>query len=245
MTLNRKSYLLLVVCFFFCSVPAMFGQQASFAESVTGESQAGVNCENYSATKLKIYCTGSWASGTNEGYERALAQNGFGTMKAYSYSSLTLAGGGDGSDSAPVSEVVIDYLSIFGLNGEPTAFLKLEFECLECVKEVYPYAFYDAYAGAYGPCEIYSGTSPICTLRVPISYNTEEQPYPVSLQRQLQVNAITNVVNAPPGVTVTTTVCIGYIDCNSGATVKASVVNAKGIVFKGVTVVGASGHFYN
>jgi hypothetical protein len=223
----------------------MQGQQSSFSESVVGDGEKGANCENYSTTKLTISCTGSWASGTNEGYETGIAQNGFGEMKAYSYSSLTLADGGNGSDSAPVSEVVLDYLSILGLKGEPTAFLKLEFECQECVKEVYPYSFYDAYAGAYGPCEIYSGTSPICTLTVPISYNTEKQPYPVSLQRQLQVNAITNVVGAPPGVTITTTVCVGYIDCNTGAIVKASVVNAKGYVIKGVTVVGASGYIYN
>ncbi len=135
-------------------------------------------------------------------------------MKAYSFSSLTLGGGGNGSDSAPVDEIVEDNLSIVGLNGEPTAFLKLEFECVECAIAVYPEAFCYAYAligyTEYGPCEIYGpAISPLCTLMGSIVYNTDtEQPYPFFIERQLQVNAITNVTGAPAGVTVTTTVCV-------------------------------------
>jgi hypothetical protein len=243
------SRLLFVVCFCLCSVAAMHGQQASFVEQVIGESDTGggANCEKYSTTKLAISCTGNWSAPSAEGYEIAKAQNGFGSMKGYSYSSVTIAvNHGDGEDSAPVNEIVEDYLSILGLKGEPTAFLKLEFECVVCANVIYPAAYYTAYAGVYGPCQIYGPSdNPRCTLKVPIAYNGNGQPSPVSLQRQLQINAVTNVVNAPAGVTVTTTVCVGYNDCSSGATVKASVVNAKGKVFKGVTVVGASGHIYN
>jgi hypothetical protein len=85
-------------------------------------------------------------------------------------------------------------------------------------------------------------------LTVPIGYNENGQPTPVYIQRQLDVNATTRVVNGPAGTAVTTTVCIGYLAGGCGliaATVRASVVNAKGKVFKGVTVVGASGHIYN
>jgi len=242
------SRLLLVVCFCFCAAAAMHGQ-ASFVEQVMGESSTGggVNCKNYSTTKLAISCTGSWEAASAEGYEIAKAKNGFGTMRGYGFSSVTIAEqGGDGEDVAYVDEIVEDDLSILGLKGEPTAFLKLDFECVVCAIVIYPAAYYDAYAGVYGPCQIYGPSgNPFCTLKVPIAYNGNGQPHPVSLQRQLQVTAITNVVNGPAGATVTTTVCVGYNDCSSGATVKASVVNAKGKVFKGVTVVGASGHIYN
>ncbi|MGA7686128.1 MAG: hypothetical protein WCC32_03215 [Terriglobales bacterium] len=148
-----------------------------------------------------------------------------------------------------MNDIVLDHLSIVGLNGEPTAFLKFIFECLNCIQYDYPFAYYTAYAGAYGPCQIYGiGASPLCTLTVPIAYNGNGQPTPVYLQRELQINAITNVVGGPPGVTITTSVCVGYAagGCGTiGATVKASVINAKGKVIKGVTVVGDSGHFYN
>jgi hypothetical protein len=75
-----------------------------------------------------------------------------------------------------------------------------------------------------------------------------EQPYTVHVWRSLVVDALTNLVNGPPNITVTTTVCVGYAPggCTSeGATVKAKVVDANGKVIKGVTVVGASGHIYN
>lgn len=247
-TSSRKLHSLLVVCLFFCSVGVIYGQ-ASFTEEVIGESTAGANCEQYSTTKLAISCTGSWATASAEGYEIATAKNGFGPMRAYSFSSVTLGDGEPAADSAPVNDIVLDHLSIVGLNGEPTAFLKFIFECLNCIQYDYPFAYYTAYAGAYGPCQIYGiGASPLCTLTVPIAYNGNGQPTPVYLQRELQINAITNVVGGPPGVTITTSVCVGYAagGCGTiGATVKASVINAKGKVIKGVTVVGDSGHFYN
>jgi hypothetical protein len=248
MTLPRKLHLLFVVCFFFCSVAVMYGQGSSFGEGVTGESEAGTNCQKNSTKKLAISCSGSWGVVDAEGSEIATAKNGFGHMRAYSYSEVTiLVDHTDAYDSAPVSEVVQDYLSILGLNGEPTAFLKLEFVCVQCIKYNYPAAYYVAYLGTTGFCQIYGvGNSPRCTLNVPIVYNGNGQPNPVYLQRQLGVNAMTNVINGPAGATVETTVCIGDGGCGSiGATVTASVVNAKGKVFKRVTIVGASGHIYN
>jgi hypothetical protein len=242
---------LLVFCFFICSVAEMRGQ-SSFVEQVIGQSNTagGANCENYSTSKLAISCTGSWGVDSAQGYEVAVAKNNFGTMRGYGQSSVTIVEqDADGEDIAQVDEIVEDNLTILGLNGEPTASLKFEFECLQCVLYEYPGAYYDAYAGNYGPCQIYGpANSPRCTLTVPIVYNGNGQPDPVPLERQLQVNAETNVTNGAAGATVTTTVCVGYPagGCNgNGATVKASVVNADGKVIKGVTVVGSSGHIYN
>jgi len=240
----KRRTVLLFVCFCLFSAAAMHAQQASFVEEVTGASDAGINCQDISSKNFKIYCTGSWVSDSAEGYEIAVAKNGFGSMGAYSFSSVT----GSGADFAYINDGIEDYLSIFGLNSEPTAFLKLEFECLSCTTVPYPAAYYDGYAGmGYGPCQIYGGTSPTCTLTVPISYDSAGQPFPVAIQRELQVTAATNV-SGPPNAPVTTAVCVGNVPgycLTLGATLKVSVVTAKGKVFKGVTVVGASGHLYN
>jgi hypothetical protein len=238
---------LFLVCFFLCSVAAMHGQ-SSFGEAVNGDSGSGPGCSNVSTTKKKISVSCSWTDPEAVGSEMGVAKNGFGSMGAYAFSSITAAQDKiSASDAGTASDTIEDYLSIVGLNDEPTAFLKVEFECIQCVDYDYPATSYTAYAGAYGPCQITGiGTNPLCTLSVPISYNVNEQPNPVPIQRQLQVQAITNVVYLPIATTVTTTVCVGYSSCGTiGATAKASVVDGKGKVIKGVTVVGASGHIYN
>jgi hypothetical protein len=240
-----------VVCFFLCPVAAMHGQ-ASFIEQVLGTNSPGPDCNKSSTTKLAISCSTSWVNeGTQtEGSSEAIAKNAYGTMRAYAFSSVTFFENGSAAgDSGNATDIALDHLSILGLDAEPTAFLKFTFECLDCIQYNYPFAYYTAYAASYGPCQIYGiGSSPLCTLTVPIVYDGDGQPSPVYLQRSLQVNAPTSVTNGAAGATVTTTVCVGYSagGCGtSGATVKASVVNAKGKAIKGVTVVGSSGHIYN
>ena len=168
-------------------------------------------------------------------------------MRGWGFSSVTIGSTGQASDTAGVDDIALDNLSILGLNGAPTAFLKFTFECVQCILYDFDCVLHCVRRSLrsffhYGP-EI----SPLCTLTVPISYNGTGQPQPVYLQRQLQINAITNV-SGPPGTTVTSSVCIGYFAGSCGTiqtTVKASVVTAKGKVIKGATVVGSSGHIYN
>jgi hypothetical protein len=252
--MRLRLHCLFAVCFFLFSIAAMHGQSSSFVESVAGDGGNGTSCKKYSTKKLAISCTGSWSTSDADGYEVATAKNGFGPMEALGYSSVTIAqNGANVSDSGNVSEIIEDDLSVIGWNGTPAAFLKLEFECVPCIHNIYPAAYYDAYALLgnieYGPCQIYGPANvSVCALRVPLVYNSNtEQTTPVFIERQLQVSATTNVANGPEGATITTTVCVGAVGgCATGAaTIKASVVNAKGEVIDGVTVVGASGHIYN
>jgi hypothetical protein len=231
--------------------------QAFFSESVQALSPEGTGCSEYNGTKMSISCSASWQNDEAEGYELAVAENGFGEMRAYAYSSITSGVDGfDGRDVGHGSNFIQDHLSILGLTGQPTAFLNLEFECLECAKPGnISVAEYQGEAATNGVplqlCTIPNSPvkDPICTLTVPIVYDgCVTEPCTVYLERDLEINAITNVVNEPAGATVTTSVCVGYAKggCGTaGATVKASVVDANGKVIKGVTVAGSSGHIYN
>jgi hypothetical protein len=242
---------LFMVCFFLFSVAVMEGQQAVFEEQVTGTSEGGTNCQYITEKKLSISCDGHWDDGYAEGYELAVAENGFGDMKAYAYSSLTTiqSGVSEVNDEAFVQDDTQDELSIVGLSGQPIAFVKLTFECLECWAYSSANAVYDAFASTDDACSVPNPAgSPSCTITVQIVYDPNGQPYSFSLRRILQITAPTIVMNAPADETVTTTICIGYFagGCGTiGATVKASVINAKDKVFKGVTVIGSSGHIYN
>jgi hypothetical protein len=206
-----------------------------------------------SQTKLKVSCNQSWEDSEAEGYGIAVAENGFSKMKAYAYSSITILEPGITSISnSGVQEYTQDQLSILGLNGEPTAFLTLTFECLQCaVISNTNYANYLASVsyGISGSCSI-PANGAVCYVQGQITYDPETgQPYTTEVQRNLTVQGSTEVVDGPVGATVTTTVCVGYSagGCLSigAATVKASVVNATGKVIKGVTVIGSSGHIYN
>lgn len=252
MTLPRKLHLLFVVCLFLCSVATMHGQASSFEEEIYTNNFGGeTGCSKASTTKLTISCSSSWQKGGAQGYEKVIAKNGYGTMGFYGYSSIKIfVDHFNGADAAVGSEEVVDYLSLYGLRGQPTAFLKLIFECLECAKiGNAAIAEYGANTSGYYSCLIPTPpqNSPLCTLNVPIVYDQTGQPDPITMERVLAIDANTTVINGPAGAKVTTTVCIGYLagGCPFGATVKASVVNAKGKVIRGVKVVGSSGHIYN
>jgi len=263
MRISRKLHLFSLVCFFLCPVAAMHGQASYFSESVAAAPFAGTAkiCSNFSSTKLAISCSNSWedtdseAEVLAEGYEQAIAKNGFGTMSAYAYSFVTIVEQGtSAADSAQATEAIEDTLSLIGLEGQPTAFLKLDGECLQCAKygnyAVAEYTFEASTSTVYSNICIIPVTvaGPLCANTIPIVYNVNTgQPYTIYLERGLTVSAPTDVVDGAAGATVTTTICVGSAGgCGTaGATVTASVVNAKGEVIKGVTVVGASRHIYN
>jgi hypothetical protein len=245
---------LFVVCLFFCSVAAMHGQASNFEEGVYTDYWGGPGCSNSSTTKLAISCSSSWDSGGATGTAVVNAQNGYGTMRFYGFSSITIYEQNfSGLDEGAGSEAVVDYLSILGLTQQPIAFLNLLFECQQCAEYAnYAVAEYSASVmPGYYSCLIPTPpqNNPLCKLHIPIVYNQNTgQPNAVAMERGLAIDARTTVVNGPAGATVTTTVCIGYLagGCDrSGATVRASVVDAKGKVIPGVTVVGSSGRIYN
>jgi len=246
--MSQRLNFLFVVCFFFCSVGAMQGQAYDHSETVQAEppNGFGTSCSNFSSSKFEILCFESWS----QGYERAEAKNGFGTMSLYGYSSIT--GPFSGFDSGSGSDIIEDTLSIVGLNGEPEAFLKLTIQCVECAKyENYAIAKYYSVVSTPGYehyCfvpTIHGGGSS-CTSRVPLAYNAG-QPDPVYLERVLQIAATTSVVGLPANAIATTGVCVGFVGpcLGSGAIVRGSVVDSHGRVIRGVTVVGASGYIYN
>ena len=237
--------LLFVVCFFLCSVVAMQGQ--TFAESVTGGDPTG-QCNKQTSIKKRISCARSWSNSVATGYEEAIAKNSFGTMRFYSYSEVTCSVDKcTTQDGAGGQDQINDVLSILGLENEPIAFLKVEIVCLECPKYLAPSSYFLQLANNYGyndSCYVEFQTSPRCTLKMPIIYDQNGQPVPAGITRLLSIWGSTSVKNGPAGAKVSTTVDVGYYS-GSGAMVEASVVNAKGKVFKGVTVVGTSGHIYN
>ena len=230
----------------------MQGQAYYHSEQVNAEPPTGFGtpCSNFRSSKFKISCSNNWLGSGAEGYEQAEAKNGFGTMALYGYSQIT--GPFTGFASGYGSEYTEDTLSIFGLNGEPVAFLQLIFDCLECAKYAnYGVAEYYSVAdtpGYQNYCYVPTspGDGPSCTSLVPIAYSAG-QPDTVYLERVLQIAATTSVVGLPANATATTEVCVGIVaHCGGlGATVKGSVVDSHGRVIKGVTVVGASGHIYN
>ncbi len=125
---------LFVVCLFLCLVSAMHGQASYFEDAVWTENLGGVTgCTNSSSTKLAISCTSTWDATNAVGSELVIAHNGYGTMSFYGFSSILIGEDGfEGADTAAGSEAVVDYLSIYGLTNQPTAFLNLEFECRQC-----------------------------------------------------------------------------------------------------------------
>jgi hypothetical protein len=244
------SRLLFVVCFCVCSV-AIVQAQADFTEAIETSDPTG-GCNKSSNTKKSISCSHSGSDSNASYYEEGIAKNSFGIMRGYTYSEVTcVVNLCSASDGSLMSEIIEDELSILGLKNEPTAFLKLDFVCLECWKIAnLAYAWYAVSAKtkgySFGTCFIpNSENSPHCRARAPLVYNVNTgQPYPVYIERQLEIDATTRVVKGPAGATVKTAVAVGYYGL-PGATVTASVVDAKGNLIKGVTVVGSSGHIYN
>jgi hypothetical protein len=169
-------------------------------------------------------------------------------MRFYSYSEVTCAVNGCSTqDGAGGQDEINDLLSILGLENEPTAFLKVEIVCLECPKYIAPTSYFLQLTnrnGYNGSCYVEFQTAPRCKLTMPIAYDENGQPIPTSLLRLLSIWGSASVKNGPTGAKVSTTVDVGY-HSGSGAMVEASVVDAKGRIIKGVTVVGASGHIYN
>jgi hypothetical protein len=120
------------VYFFLCSVAAMHGQ--SFYEVVQA-TEGGVGCVNNSSTKLEISCSYSWSNAEGEGFAESVSENGYGDIRAYAYSTVTiLEDDGSGADSGAVTSNVYDNLSVLGLENNAVAYMKLKVECLECAK---------------------------------------------------------------------------------------------------------------
>jgi hypothetical protein len=242
--------------FFLFTGVAMWGQP-NFFEQVQEEHVGGAGCLKESQTELKVSCTDTWAISSASGYDDGVADNNYGTMKAYASASVTLSeANGSGWDSSSVTEIVEDALSVVGLDGEPIAFLNLEVECVECAKYANSaVASYEFDAGNTGNGTAASCLIPnpanrsLCTWETQLVYNINSgQTFPVNLSRQLSIEAKTEITNGQAGKSETTTTCIGYPagGCGTaGATVKASVIDANGEVIKGAKVVGASGHVYN
>jgi hypothetical protein len=238
------SHLLLVVCFFLCSVAAVQGQ-AYFSEEVSGYHAGSGSCSAGSHTQLDISCRASWTDSVATGWEMAVAKNGFGFMGGSVRAEVTCALNlCSDNDSADAALKINDSLSILGLTNEPTAFLKVYVGCPECPKYQGPtgFAIYSLTAWwdeghGFGQCT--TQASPRCTLKIPIIYDANGQPLPVLIARGLNLHAVTKVFHGVAGAPVTTVVEIHQAD------VGASVVDAHGRIIEGVTVVGASGHIYN
>lgn len=246
--MNGLIYLRLVfaVSFFCFAIGEGFGQ-ANFGETIYGFGNDTYQYDVGSETKKKLTGSGTWLGQYCEGAEQSVAEGGYGTMRAYGYSQITaIAGGANCIAQAHADAYINDVLSISGLIYGETATLALEIECLPCMSQ-----FDVSYSlSVFTTCSISKlSISPLCTVLTPISYNGETgEPVPIAINRNLVVDADTNSMNTPAGVTVTTGVCIGYLagGCTTaGATVKASVVGSNGRVIKGTKVVGASGHIYN
>jgi hypothetical protein len=237
---------LFVVFFFLCSVAVMHGQ-AYFSEDVSGAhtGYGSGGCSNQSSTQFDISCDGSWTDNVATGWETADAKNSFGIMGGSVRAEVTCAIQNCSDEDGATAQLKInDSLSILGLKNEPTAFLKIYIACPECPKyqagsSLVQYTLMGWWDHGEHDKSCSTQASPRCTLKIPIVYDANGQPLPVLIARGLNLETVTDVKSGAQGAPIETLAEIHQAD------VGASVVDAKGYVIKGVTVVGASGHIYN
>jgi hypothetical protein len=248
----KMSKVVFSICFVLYAA-AMYGQAGNyFTESIqTSDSyETTPQCGLTSDTAMKISCRQPWTvADIGGGIMKVATDNGYGTKQMYTYTELTVGEGITASDYAAGQESDEDTLSVVGLIGQPKAFVRIEAECLQCAQYANKPAVYTLNAW-WGPnesdsgmCEADTPQAPHCTLHIPVIYDINtEQPYPIVIAPYL---GVTNqlVVENSNGLSVNYSVVIGF--GNSSATVRADVVNPKGAVIKGVTVIGSSGHTYN
>jgi hypothetical protein len=238
-----------VAYFLLSSVAATQAQLSYFSETVAAWSQYSKGCGVESSKKRDISCSDSWQNSYASGYEEGIAQNSYGVMRAHAYVEVYFYQDGSFSSESYANESVNDTLSfVGGLKNQPTAFLKIDIGCGECVKDYFGIVQYSLTAwwdaGHYsGQCTIQK--APRCTVTVPILYDQNGKPLTVQIARVLFAPAVLRVNNAKAGTKVTLTTDVGYKGNGSGAFVEVRVVNAHNRIIKGVTVVGASGHIYN
>jgi hypothetical protein len=132
-----------------------------------------------------------------------------------------------------------DELSILGLNDGEVAYLSGFFSTNFKQASVVT-TTYEVYLGTsnYTECIVDNNTPPFCRITLPITYSNGS-PVNFSLITQLLISADSRLAaGAPAGADVITSVqAIAYANFK--------VVNSKGQVISGVTVVGSSGHIYN
>jgi hypothetical protein len=219
--------------------------QSSLSTYVQGAGSGVYVCSQTGQAYAK--CTGSQSipdGGVTVVYnDSGSAEAGFGTMTGQSYSEIVVNGEGNTNEpfyndfaSQATSE---DELSILGLNDGEVAYLSGFFSTNFKQASVVT-TTYEVYLGTsnYTECIVDNNTPPFCRITLPITYSNGS-PVNFSLITQLLISADSRLAaGAPAGADVITSVqAIAYANFK--------VVNSKGQVISGVTVVGSSGHIYN
>ena len=169
----------------------------------------------------------------------------YGPIKATMYSSVYNYGFTTDYPATAMAEGYadsFDTIYIYGLADGEVAYLRGFFPALTTPTGSGPWPFsysinIQQAANVYD-CVVNSTNPPNCSLKILVTYSGG-QPVPLELMRQLTSNAIASLAaGVPNGAYV-------FSGLQISAETNFKVVNAKGAIIPGVTVVGASGYIYN
>jgi hypothetical protein len=239
---------------FWCSALLLgtaFGQSNFTSTSVVSNATGNIMCTDQNP--IESACSGSYqmAGGSDLTIDFWGTQGikaSYGPLKAETYSAIDVFGEGElysGEYSlASATAQVFDTLSINGLQGGETAYLSGDFSVLgrPIGGDIFGTGRYSIDLGEtqpYAQCTVDNDKPPHCSLTLLIGYSGG-QPIPFYFVRNLYVEAVASLApGSPAGSYAQTGVEI------LGAYTSFKVVNAKGSVISGVTVVGSSGQVYN
>jgi hypothetical protein len=186
------------------------------------------------------FCKDFWTdSAGNQGTGYASAVTSYGALKlsVRSFVRANSAQGGTLASNSSATASANDILSFVGLTVPATLEVQsFLFSKPDGSPSLSTAQYTVAFGGINPECLITNKTLPSCTLTTPITPGLL-----ISLQRLVTATAIATLTNFPAGASCTTAIRMVF----PGATVRISVLNAKGHIVKGVSVVGASGHIYN